>query len=149
MGLPGTRSLGAQFREKHDNFSEEIMRRAWGVMALLMLAGCGANHAADAVEPMLAGGPVTVVAENRRNDDVVVSLVRDGLRQRLGLVTAHTTGDFEIPWSQVSNTGRVRVIATPIAGRRSFVSESLVLRPGSEVNVSLTPLLGQSIVSVY
>jgi hypothetical protein len=118
-------------------------------MALLVLAGCGANHEADTVEPMLAGGPVTVVAENRRNDDVVVSLVRDGLRQRLGLVTAHTTGDFEIPWSQVSNAGRVRVIATPIAGRRSFVSETLVLRPGSEVTVSLTPLLGQSIVSVY
>ncbi|HEX2449548.1 MAG TPA: hypothetical protein VHJ69_00325 [Gemmatimonadales bacterium] len=125
------------------------MRRAWGVMALLVLAACGANRESADVEPMAATGPVSVVAENRRTDDVVVSLVRDGLRQRLGLVPAQTTGDFQIPWSQVSNGGRVRLIATPIAGRRSFVSESLVLRPGSEVNLSLTPLLGQSFVRVY
>jgi hypothetical protein len=119
------------------------------VMALLVLAACGANRESEDVEPMAATGPVSVVAENRRTDDVVVSLVRDGLRQRLGLVPAQTTGDFQIPWSQVSNGGRVRLIATPIAGRRSFVSESLVLRPGSEVNLSLTPLLGQSFVRVY
>jgi hypothetical protein len=124
------------------------MRRVWGVLALLLLAGCGANRESDNVQP-IASGPVTVVAENRRSDDVVVSLVRDGLRQRLGLVTAQTTGDFQIPWSQVSNGGRVRLIATPIAGRRSFVSDQLVLRPGSEVNLSVTPLLGQSMVMVY
>jgi hypothetical protein len=126
------------------------MRRAVGVLALLILAGCGANRESGDVQPMAAAqGPVTVVAENRRSDDVVVSLVRDGIRQRLGLVAAQSSGDFQVPWSQVSNSGRVQVIATPIAGRRSFVSESLVLRPGSEVSVSLTPLLGQSIVRVY
>ncbi|HET8625478.1 MAG TPA: hypothetical protein VFM14_18100 [Gemmatimonadales bacterium] len=125
------------------------MRRALEVMALLLLAGCGANREGDDVQPMAATEPVTVVAENRRSDDVVVSLVRDGIRQRLGLVAAQTKGDFKIPWSQVSNSTRVRLIATPIAGRRSFVSDQLILRPGSEVTVSLTQALGQSLLRVY
>lgn len=125
------------------------MRAVRTVLALAALSGCGANREAEDVQPIAATGPVTVVAENRRTDDVVVSIVRDGLRQRLGLVAAQATGDFQIPWSQVSNSGRVRVVATPIAGRRSFVSEALVLRPGSEVSVSLTPLLSQSMVRVY
>ena len=125
------------------------MRAVWKVMLLGVLTACGAKQEPGDVAPMGATVPVTVVAENRRNDDVVVSLVRDGLRQRLGLVTAQSNGNFEIPWSQVSNSGRVRLIATPMAGRRSFVSEQLVLRPGSEVTVSLTPLLGQSFVRVY
>jgi hypothetical protein len=125
------------------------MRVVWKVMLLGALTACGAKEEPGDVAPMAAGVPVTVVAENRGTDDVVVSLVRDGLRQRLGLVTAQSDGNFEIPWSQVSNSGRVRLIATPIAGRRSFVSEQLVLRPGSEVTVSLTPLLGQSFVRVY
>ncbi len=125
------------------------MRVVWKLLALAALSGCGANQEAGDIEPMVATGPVTVVAENRRTDDVVVSIVSDGLRQRLGLVAAQATSDFKIPWSQVSNSGRVRVVATPIAGRRSFVSEALVLRPGSEVSVSLTPLLGQSLVRVY
>jgi hypothetical protein len=125
------------------------MRGVWTLLALAALSGCGANQEAGDVQPIAATGPVTVLAENRRTDDVVVSLVRDGQRQRLGLVAAQTRGDFQIPWSQVSNAGQVRLVATPIAGRRSFVSESLVLRPGSEVSVSLTPLLGQSLVQVY
>ena len=125
------------------------MRAVWKLMVLSALTACGANQEAKDVEPVAATGPVTIVAENRRTDDVVVSLVRDGLRQRLGIVTAQSEGNFQIPWSQVSNSGRVRVIATPIAGRRSFVSDQLVLRPGSEVTVSLTPLLNQSLVRVY
>ena len=125
------------------------MRAVWMLVALVGLSGCGASQDTGDVEPMTATGPVTVVAENRRSDDVVVSLVRDGFRERLGLVTAQTNGNFEIPRSQVSGAGRIRLIATPIAGRRSFVSEQLTLRPGSEVTVSLTPLLGQSLVRVY
>ena len=125
------------------------MRVVWMLLALAALSGCGAKQETGDIEPMVATGPVTVVAENRRSDDVVVSIVSDGLRQRLGLVVAQATSDFQIPWSQVSNSGRVRVVATPIAGRRSFVSEALVLRPGSEVSVSLTPLLSQSMVRVY
>ncbi len=125
------------------------MRAVWKLMILAALTACGANQETGDVEPIDASGPVTVVAENRRTDDVVVSLVRDGLRQRLGLVAAQSNGNFVIPWSQVSGAGRVRLVATPIAGRRSFVSEQLLLRPGSELTVSLTPLLAQSLVRVY
>jgi hypothetical protein len=125
------------------------MRRAWGLVALIAFAGCGANRETGNVAPLGPGDPVTVLTENRRSDDVVVSLVRDGIRQRLGLVAAQTSGSFEVPWTGVANAGRVRVVATPIAGRRSFVSEQLLLRPGSEVTISVTPALGQSAVRVY
>ena len=125
------------------------MRRAWGLVALMAFAGCGANRETGNVGPLGTGDPVTVLTENRRSDDLVVSLVRDGIRQRLGLVAAQTSGSFEVPWTAVANAGRVRVVATPIAGRRSFVSEQLLLRPGSEVTISVTPALGQSAVRVY
>jgi len=125
------------------------MRRSWSLVALMVLAGCGANRETGNIEPVGGTDPVTVLTENRRSDDIVVSLVRDGVRQRLGLVAAQTSGTFEVPWTGVANAGRVRVVATPIAGRRSFVSEQLVLRPGSEVTVSVTPALGQSAVRVY
>lgn len=125
------------------------MRRALSLVALMVLAGCGANRETTNVEPLASTDPVTVQTENRRSDDVVVTLLRDGVRQRLGLVAAQTSETFEVPWSGVVNAGRVRLIATPIASRRSFVSEQLILRPGSEVTVSVTPALGQSAVRVY
>lgn len=125
------------------------MRRSWGLVALIAFAGCGVNRETGTVGPIAPGDPVTVLTENRRSDDVVVSLVRDGIRQRLGLVAAQTSGSFEVPWTGVANAGRVRVVATPIAGRRSFVSEQLLLRPGSEVTIAVTPALGQSAVRVY
>jgi hypothetical protein len=121
----------------------------WSLVVLAALAACGAYQETGAVDPIAATGPITFAAENRRTDDVVVTLVSDGVPQRLGLVTAQGSKSFQVPWSQVSNGGRVRLVATPIAGRRSFVSEQLILRPGSEVSVSLTPLLNQSLVRVY
>lgn len=125
------------------------MRRAWSLVALAVLTACGANREPGNVEPTTLAGPVTVQAENRRIDDVVVTLVRDGVPQRLGLVTAQTRGTFQVPWAGVANAGRVRLVARPVAGRRAFVSEQLLLRPGSEVSVSLTPVLGQSAIRVY
>jgi hypothetical protein len=125
------------------------MRRAWSLVALAVLVGCGAKQNTARVEPLASTDPVTVVTENRRSDDIVVALVRDGVRQRLGLVAAQTSGTFEVPWTGVANSGRVRLVATPIAARRSFVSEQLLLRPGSQVLVSITPALGHSALRVY
>jgi hypothetical protein len=125
------------------------MRGAWSLATLAMLAGCGAKHEAATVEPLASTDPVTVVTENRRSDDIVVALVRDGVRQRLGLVAAQTNETFAVPWTGVANAGRVRLVATPIAARRSFVSEQLLLRPGSEVVLSITPALGPSAIRVY
>ena len=87
--------------------------------------------------------------ENRRWDDVVVSLVRDGTRERLGLLIAGSNGSFSLPYSRVANAGRLALLVSPMGGTRAYLTESLVLSPGSAVALTVTPLIRQTSVSVY
>jgi hypothetical protein len=40
-------------------------------------------------------------------------------------------------------------LVSPIGGAHGYVTESLLLRPGSEVSLTVTPLIRQTYVSVY
>jgi hypothetical protein len=41
------------------------------------------------------------------------------------------------------------LLVSPIGGARGYVTETLVLRPGSEVGLTVAPLIRQSTVWVY
>ena len=118
-------------------------------LAGLALAGCAGHPAAPSPEPWSPEAAITISVENRRWDDVVVSLVRDGTRERLGLLVAGSSSSFSLPYSRVANAGRLALLVSPIGGRRAYLTEGLLLRPGSAVALTVTPLIRQTWVSVY
>jgi hypothetical protein len=123
--------------------------RMYRLIAGLALAGCAGNTANLSPEPWSPDAIVTVSAENRRSDDVVVSLVQSGHRERLGMVTAQSTTSFSIPYGRLGNSAPAALLVSPIGGAHGYVTESLLLRPGSEVSLTVTPLIRQTYVSVY
>ncbi len=123
--------------------------RATAALALTLLAACSKNPPPDLPDPNSPEGDVVFMVENRRSDDVVVELVRDGQRQRLGLVTAQSKTAFTAPWSRVLNASRVALLLHPIGSSARYVTENLILRPGSEVELTVNQSLRQSVVSVY
>ena len=66
-----------------------------------------------------------------------------------GLLIAGSNGSFSLPYSRVANAGRLALLVSPIGGTRAYLTESLVLRPGSAVALTVTPLIRQTSVSVY
>jgi outer membrane biogenesis lipoprotein LolB len=117
--------------------------------ALALLAACSKNPPPDMPDPNSPEGDVAFVIENRRSDDVVVELVRDGQRQRLGLITAQNRSVFTLRWSQVVNASRLVLSIHPIGSTARYTTEALILRPGSEVDLTVNQVLRQSVVSVY
>ena len=115
----------------------------------LALAGCAGHSPSPSPDPWSADAAITVSADNHRADDVVVSLVSVGRRERLGLVVAQSKASFLLPYNRVNNAGRVALLVSPIGGARGYLTESLLLRPGSEVNLTVAPLIRQTSVSVY
>lgn len=118
-------------------------------LAGLALAGCAGHPPSPSPEPWSPDATITISAENRRFDDVVVSLVRNGQRERLGLVTAQSKTSFSLPYGRVGNSSRLALLVSPIGSGRGYVTQSLLLRPGSEVALTVTPLIRQTSVSVY
>ena len=123
--------------------------RKYRLLAGLALAGCAGTTPNPSPEPWSPDAAIIVSAENRRSDDVVVSLVQNGHRERLGLVTAQSKTSFSLPYGRVGNSAPLALLVSPIGGARGYVTESLLLRPGSEVSLTVTPLIRQTYVSVY
>jgi hypothetical protein len=119
------------------------------VVVLAALASCSRPQPEDLPDPESPEGDVAFVVENRRSDDVVVELIRDGQRQRLGMVTAQNRSAFTVHWRQVSNSSRLVLSVHPIGSNSRYITETLLLRPGSEVELTVNQVLRQSTVSVY
>jgi hypothetical protein len=118
-------------------------------LAGLALLGCAGHSPSPAPEPWSPEAAITISVENRRWDDVVVSLLRDGRSERLGLLVAQSKTSFSLPYIRIENAGPLALLVSPIGGARSYVTERLLLRPGSEVALTVVPLIRQSWVSVY
>jgi hypothetical protein len=119
------------------------------VSGCVVLAGCSRNPPPELPDPASPEADVAFVIENRRSDDVVIELLRDGQRQRLGLVTAQSKATFTHRWGALVNATRVALSIHPIGTNQRYVTENLVLRPGSEVDLTVNQALRQSVVSVF
>jgi hypothetical protein len=123
--------------------------RSTAAFLFVAAAACSKNPPPDMPEPGSPEADVAVIVDNRRSDDALVEMVRDGQRQRLGLVTAGKTGTFVVPWARAVNASRLVLTVHPIGTNERYVSDNLVLRPGSEVSLTVNQILRQSYVSIY
>ena len=116
------------------------------LVALTVLACRKRGETMPAPDP---NTPVPVEVESHHMGDVTIYLVRGNLRQRLGMVTALGTALFSFPWRWVSQSGSSRLLAYPIAGARSYLSEPLILQPGQWIKWTLQADLDRSSMAVY
>jgi hypothetical protein len=105
-------------------------------------AGSGAHAAAAA--PL---GEVTIDVVNHHWLDVVVYVVHDGRRDRLGTATATTTTEFKLP-IRVLGAGRdYRLLGDPIGSRSGVATETLHAENGEVVTWTLESDLARSTVT--
>lgn len=85
--------------------------------------------------------PTTRVhVENRAFLDMNVYVITDGGgRTRLGTVTGNTDQDFVIPEYVVGPANSVRFLVEPIGSNRAPISNSLSVRPGETVTLTIPP----------
>ncbi len=105
---------------------------AWGAVA----TGCRPNRA-RAPGPRQA--PTYLVVENRSFVDYTVFAVRGGQRMRLGLAQALTSQRFRLPDSVVGAGVLVTFLGDPVGSSRMAVSQDLVIHPGEDVRLSISP----------
>jgi hypothetical protein len=118
----------------------------WVLLASLSL-GCH-SHSKNEPSPGL-DTEVSLEVENHNWNDVVIYLLRGGQPERLGMVTAHSTGTFVVPYRRISSSGNARLSAYPIGGGSAFNSEALLVQPGQSIKWTLETDLSRSSLVVY
>lgn len=120
----------------------------WTSVAVTISGACRPRTDSGAVLPD-PSTPVLVEVESHFMGDVVVYLLAGSQRTRLGTVTALERGAFTFPWRRLGTSGSRRLLAYPIAGARSLVSEPLYLQPGQSITWTLAADLDQSQLVVH
>lgn len=113
-------------------------------LALTLAAGAGAcastsrNASADRATPQ--AGPTTLRVVNQRFLDMdVYVLSQNGSRLRLGTATGNSTAHLVIPKSVIFGTTELRFVADPIGGPGASLSQSILVTPGDQVTLTITP----------
>jgi hypothetical protein len=109
-------------------------------------AGCWGQRKTSPIEP---AAPAMLHVENRHWLDVDIYVVQSGHRSRLGTVTAAATKDFRFPRSTTLEPAPLQLLAAPIGSPATLMTESIVLKPGTQVDWMLESNLSTSTLSVY
>ena len=131
-----SRTLGSRFS-----------RRRYALALLVVLAACSRNKKqSDDFYPRME--PIPVHVKNENFLDMNVAVVSNGVSRRLGLVSGNSSASFKVEWSVASAQGII-LTATPIGGRGSAGSGSLIVAPGQVIDFRIGSVLRQSTASVH
>jgi hypothetical protein len=90
-----------------------------------------------------------LVVENHHWNDVVVSLVHDGVTERVGLATAVKTSTFYFPSRRLGPSELVRLRGHAVGAPDSHITEGFVVHAGQEIQWTLESDLARSSVAVH
>ena len=128
-----------------------INTRRTGLTALLLtsaLVSCHSKQPHDSVEPD-PNAQVLVEVESHYQGDVIVYLVTGNTRDRLGMVTALSRAEFTFPYRRLQMSSNTRLMAYPLAGAQTYLSDPLLVQPGQYVSWTLESDLRRSSLAVY
>jgi hypothetical protein len=110
--------------------------RSWMGILLAVLVVTSACFSRNP-QPPEAVEPIVLLVENRHWSDVTISIVHDGVANRLGVATAAATAQFRLPPHTLGASGIVSFVADPVGATNVLRSETIIVKPGQYVKWSL------------
>lgn len=112
-------------------------------LAFGLLVGVGACHRngmANNGAAARANSVTTLRVINQRFLDMVVYVLpQNGVRLRLGNATGNSSTVLTIPSSVIFGVSQIRFVADPIGGAGASLSQSILVTPGDQVTLTITP----------
>lgn len=107
--------------------------------ATLAVTACGGGYQTAPPGAVAPEDNTTLRVENQSLSDMRIYVWRGGQRIRLGTANLGTTANFKLPRSVVLGMTSIRVLAEPIAGHGTAVSEELTVSPGDDIVMRILP----------
>ena len=123
-----------------------MLRRVWALVPSLLLCTIACNKGGTA-SPGPNKDPVRVEVVNRHPLAVEVYAFATGMERRLGTVEPGMKASFVVP-PNLTTSGDVELQVSPAASSQRFRSGSLLLAPGSIVDLNVAPQLFSSTATI-
>ena len=125
------------------------MRRASeALVVMLLIAGVGCSHhrrqTSDAPPE-----DITLQVTNHNWLDVTIYVVHDGVRTRVGLVTASSDQEFILSARMIGQSHELMLIGEAVGSGDAARTDVLAVRPGQRIEWTLESDLRRSSVGVY
>ncbi len=121
-------------------------------LGFAIFAACAGHQALPKPEFSAFGGDETVTLDVNNHNwlDVVVYVVHSGQRTRVLTVVATGTASVVVPNFTLRNSGgQIRLLAHAIGNPTTFMSETIVARPGMTIDWTLESDLKRSSLAVW
>ena len=126
-------------------------------LAASTIVGCAVQRRAPSAETLSSTDDagtrplenLVLEIENHNWSDIVVFVLHDGLTSRLTQVTAGRSVSVPLRPQHVGAMGTLRLAVHPIGGSSDYTSESVSLRTGSTVRLTVESSVGRSSVAVW
>ncbi len=123
----------------------------WKLLALLVIGGVVAGCARHRQGGETVGGDIASVLRvaNHHWGDVEVYVVREGQRQRVGMVTATSEETFTLPPYLTNGVGTIQLQAHAVGMLGGVTSERFAVRQGMQISWTLETDLARASLTVY
>jgi hypothetical protein len=121
-------------------------------IAVAFLAGCAGHKAPPAPDVVAFSGDDTVKLDVNNHNwlDVVIYVVHSGQRTRVATVVATGSASVVVPNHALRNSGgQIRLLVHAIGNPKTFMSETIVARPGMTIDWTLESDLKRSSLAVW
>ncbi len=129
------------------------MKRAVVVLGLCAasVAGCAifGGKAAQAHAAPAASEAIALNVSSHHYLDVVIYVLHDGQRTRVGTATGSSSTRFSLPARLLGLGREIQLIGHPIGSPETITTETIVVQPGQHIEWSLESQLSRSTVAVY
>jgi len=130
--------------------STEVRSPVSTCLILLLASGACARHSAESGDVAYRSrSEISLVVENHHWNDVVVSVVHDGVSERVGLATATKTSTFFFPSRRLGSSGLIQLRGHAVGAPDDHTTEAFLIQPGQEVQWTLESDLAHSSVAVH
>ena len=113
------------------------MRAPYAPLALAVIAAAACHH--GAVAPVNPQAEVAVNVDNQNFLDMNVFLIRGGQRIRLGTVPGLSTRILMVRPDLIGYGTDVQFEVHPIGGRANPITETISVRPGDVIHLTIPP----------
>jgi len=123
------------------------------LLAAFPLAGPACHHAARETirppAPSAAAADIPLEIANHNWLDVIIYVVHDGQRTRVGTANASSSASFTLPGRMLGVGREIRLWGHPIGGTGGTLTETVVVQPGQWIEWTLESDLNRSAIGVY
>jgi hypothetical protein len=129
----------------------EFRVRGLHVFIVLLLAtmGCARHRVSSDSAEVRAAAEIVLVIDNHHWTDVIISVLHDGVVDRVGLATAVKTSTFILSGRRLGTSGIVRLRGHAVGAPDDHTTDAFPVQPGQEIEWTLESDLARSSVAVH